>query len=136
MYWRPLISLFNRLNMSTNVGKVIERVIRNEHVRISELSRKLHVSRRTIYNWFNQESLSIEIICKIGTAIMHDFSHEFPEEFACLDRKIKDRISPKEDNAQLFPATPFDSVEYWMNKYIKLLEKYNELLTQHATTSI
>lgn len=122
--------------MSTNVGKVIERVVRRDHIRISELSRKLHVSRRTIYNWFNQESLSFEIICKIGTAIMHDFSKEFPEEFARIDNGMGDYMNTSENNDHFSAAAPSGSVEYWMNKYIRLLEKYNELLSHRFPTSV
>lgn len=122
--------------MSTNVGKVIEGVVRKNHIRISELSRKLHVSRRTIYNWFNQESLNFEIICKIGTAIMHDFSKELPEEFLHLDNELIDHADVSKIREHLPTAAPSDSVGYWMNKYIKLLEKYNELLTQKFPTSV
>jgi hypothetical protein len=122
--------------MSSNVGKIIERVVRRDHVRISELSRKLHVSRRTIYNWFNQESLSFEIICKIGSAIMHDFSKEFPEEFARIDNEIGDNMNAFSNNDPMSVSAPSGSVEYWMNKYIKLLEKYNELLSHKFPTSV
>lgn len=118
------------------MGKIIERVVRRDHVRISELSRKLHVSRRTIYNWFNQESLSFEIICKIGAAIMHDFSNEFPEEFARIDKEMGDDMNASGNNDHLSGAATSGSVEYWMSKYIKLLEKYNELLTHKFPTSV
>ena len=114
--------------MSLNVGQVIERVVRRDHVRISELSRKLHVSRRTIYNWFNQESLSFEIICKIGNAITHDFSKEFPDDFARMDHEIGNDMNHLM-NEDYMSNNSSGSVNYWMNKYINLLEKYNELLS-------
>ena len=116
--------------MNLNAGQVIEHVVREDHVGISELSRKLHVSRRTIYNWFNQKTLSYEIIYKIGKAIKHDFSKEFPENFMIdmqESRLNKDSLIDGDDNTDGAYA---DSVNYWMNKYILLLEKYNELLRQ------
>lgn len=113
-----------------NVGQVIEEVIRKDHVKISELSRKLHVSRRTIYNWFVQEKLSFDIICKIGIAIKHDFSKEFPDDFARIDHEIG---ADKEETTNIvFPG----SAGYWMNKYIILLEKYSELLSHRYPTSM
>lgn len=122
--------------MSLNVGHIIELIVREDHVGISDLSRKLQVSRRTIYNWFNQESLSLDIICKIGNAIKHDFSKDFPEEFAKL--KMENEL-----NESLFMSADFnldgsysDSVSYWMNKYIRLLEKYNELLREFPSSAI
>jgi transcriptional regulator with XRE-family HTH domain len=118
--------------MSLNVGQVIEHTVRRDHMGISELSRKLHVSRRTIYNWFNQETLSFDIICKIGNAIRHDFSKEFPDDFARVNHEIdyKEHVLTDVDSAYA------NSVNYWMNKYIRLLEKYNELLSHEFSPSL
>lgn len=109
--------------MNLNAGQVIERIVRRDRMGISELSRKLKVSRRTIYNWFDQESLSFDVIYKIGTVIQHDFSEEFPE-FGSIDR-IPAHVNTSQTNENNIGG----SVSYWMNKYIKLLEKYNELLS-------
>lgn len=115
--------------MIVNKNGVIERIVRTK-IGISELSRILHVSRTSIYNWFEQEHLSIDIVCKIGHAIDHDFANEFPEEFAKAGNQIMaDLISGK-----LNQQTQYNnSVQYWMNKYISLLEKHNELLSQMKT---
>lgn len=120
--------------MDLNVGKVIERAVRRDHMGISALSRKLHVSRRTIYNWFDQESLSFEIICKIGNAIKYDFSKEFPEDFAIVDKEISNNMTDFKNVGD--NSTESFSVNYWMNKYIKLLEKYNELLSHKFPTQV
>jgi hypothetical protein len=121
--------------MNLNVGQVIERVVRRDHMGISELSRKLHVSRRTIYNWFDQESLNFEIICKIGNAINHDFSKEFPDEFAKIDDEIGQNMHVFMNEDRHLSRESSNSVNYWMNKYIKLLEKYNELLSREFPSS-
>ncbi|MBB2148457.1 hypothetical protein [Pedobacter gandavensis] len=97
---------------------------------ITELSRKLHVSRRTIYNWFDQESLSFDIIFKIGNVINHDFSKEFPDDFARLQNEAREKKQDLMSNEDNSTANYSTAVNYWMNKYIKLLEKYNELLTE------
>ncbi|WP_316820089.1 helix-turn-helix domain-containing protein [Pedobacter gandavensis] len=118
--------------MNLNVGQVIEHVVRKDHMGITELSRKLHVSRRTIYNWFDQESLSFDIICKIGNVMNHDFSKEFPDDFARLQDEAREKkrdFSNIQDNSTANYST---AVNYWMNKYIHLLEKYNELLSQKS----
>ncbi|TCC92715.1 helix-turn-helix domain-containing protein [Pedobacter hiemivivus] len=120
--------------MDLNVGKVIERAVRRDHMGISALSRKLHVSRRTIYNWFDQESLSFEIICKIGNAIKYDFSKEFPDDFARIDDEIGSNMNQFTNGDNSSPESFSSSVNYWMNKYIKLLEKYNELLSHKFPT--
>ncbi|MNK64438.1 hypothetical protein D3C87_836800 [compost metagenome] len=111
--------------MSLNVGQVLERVVRRDRMGISELSRKLNVSRRTIYNWFDQKSLNPEIIWKVGSVIGHDFSIELPETFAKTNTSINEAFDAHTED---FANGDANSVYFWMNKYIKLLEKYNEIL--------
>ncbi|WP_316811968.1 hypothetical protein [Pedobacter heparinus] len=114
--------------MTSNKGDVIERIVRTK-IGISELSRILHVSRTSIYNWFEHGHLNLETICKIGQAIDHDFTNEFPEEFA----KAKNQVSAGFTAVQDFKNENCESsIHFWMNKYITLLEKYNELLTEIA----
>ncbi len=115
--------------INLNVGQIVERVIRRDRMGISELSRKLKVSRRTIYNWFDQEKLNPEIIQKIGAVIGHDFSSELPEVFL-----KKDLLQVAFDEHTQDPSiSDSNSVYFWMNKYIRLLEKYNELLSIYTT---
>ena len=114
--------------MTSNKGDVIERIVRAK-IGISELSRILNVSRTCIYNWFEHGHLNFETICRIGQAINHDFANEFPEEFAKDQNQVSAepdlKNDAKDENCE-------SSVHYWMNKYITLLEKYNELLTEIA----
>lgn len=120
--------------MNLNVGQVVEHIVRRDHMGISELSRKLHVSRRTIYNWFSQKTLSFEIICKIGNAIKHDFSKEFPDDFATIDHEIGYNMNLLTNVNRSTDENYSSSVGYWMNKYITLLEKYNELLSHEFSS--
>nr|WP_197718704.1 helix-turn-helix transcriptional regulator [Pedobacter schmidteae] len=113
--------------MNSNKGDVIERIVRTK-IGISELSRILNVSRTSIYNWFEHGHLTLETICKIGQAIDHDFANEFPEEFAKASNHTSEVFSSKETKKE----TCESSIHYWMNKYIALLEKYNQLLTEIA----
>lgn len=117
--------------MIVNKGGIVERIVRTK-IGISELSRILNVSRTSIYNWFEQENLNIETICKIGHAINHDFANEFPADFAKEGHQIMtDLITGKLDQQQHYN----NSVQYWMNKYIILLEKHTELLNQISVKS-
>ncbi|ASU34761.1 helix-turn-helix domain-containing protein [Mucilaginibacter xinganensis] len=114
------------------MGEILERVVRRDRMSISELSRNLDVSRRTIYNWFEMERLSVEIIKRIGFVIGHDFSKEFPEEFAINSVTVNPehrRIEPH------LADPPPNAVYYWMDRYIKLLEKYTEVLN-HGNTGL
>jgi transcriptional regulator with XRE-family HTH domain len=110
-------------------GQIVERIVRRDHMGISEIARKLNVSRRTLYNWFETKKLSLDVICQIGFVIDHDFSKEFPDAFANRINSVNvdsgfERLTGKEQ--------PRDATYYWMDKYIKLLEKFNEVLSHEG----
>lgn len=105
-----------------NNGEIVEHVIRRNNISISELSRRLRVSRRSIYNWFTQKNLSYDIILQIGEVLDYDFSSDFP-----------DKLNGRKSNSSQVYQGDFqmndlqNSANYWRNKYINLLEKYNEV---------
>ena len=114
-------------------GETVELVVRRDNISITELSRRLNVSRRSIYNWFTQENLSAEIICKIGEALSHDFSVEFPDLFNELNNRnnlysFRSRLL-RDDGLE-------NSVQYWRDKYINLLEKHNDYLRRNVKLSL
>lgn len=110
----------------------MEQAVRMERIGISELSRKLNVSRRTIYNWFGQEDLNPHIILKIGEVIGHDFTVELPEAFI---GKHKAMLNAEHHVATDGVQIDSNPVYFWMNKYVSLLEKYNELLNLLSETA-
>jgi predicted transcriptional regulator len=112
--------------MGIHVGNVLEQVVRMERIGISELSRKLKVSRRTIYNWFEQENLNLQIILKVGDIIGHDFTAELPET---LIRNHRHLLNAEDTSLVRTVDVDNNSVYFWMNKYVSLLEKYNDLLS-------
>jgi len=112
-----------------HMGEVLERVIRRDRMGISELARRLNVSRRTMYNWFETERIGIEVIRRIGLIIGHDFSVEFPDEFAKRSEFADGESFVDSSGSTEQPATV---VYYWMDKYIKLLEKFNTVLSHEA----
>ncbi|WP_175634211.1 helix-turn-helix domain-containing protein [Pedobacter ghigonis] len=104
-------------------GEILERLVRRDRMGISELSRKLHVSRRTIYNWFGQDRIGHEVIWQVGKLLGQDLSSSFPEAFPKYSEPTD---QPAEASKQI--GSDSNSVYFWMNKYIHLLEKYNDLL--------
>lgn len=101
--------------MQAHNGEIVEKIVRRSGMSLSEVARKAKVNRRSIYNWFQQPRLNVEIIKKIGCILNHDFSSEFPE-YSLLKRSHE------------YDAKPEPDLSYWKNKYIDLLEKYNKLL--------
>lgn len=116
--------------MDIHHGQTIELVIRREGYSISELARLAKVNRRSVYYWFNQQYLKTELIYQIGVYIKHDFSIEFPHLFKTEDFS---QMSPQVGLKPTRDSVPDQqNSEYWKDKYLDILEKYNLLLTKIA----
>ncbi|GAA4087142.1 helix-turn-helix domain-containing protein [Mucilaginibacter panaciglaebae] len=111
--------------MQLHIGEIVEMAVRRKGVSISELSRRMHVNRRSIYNWFQQRHLKIEMVCEIGYVIGHDFSQDLPDDFARQGFAIMENLIAAGNKVSIDST---NSVHFWMTKYIDILEKYNELL--------
>ena len=115
--------------MEKHYGHMVEKVIRRNGYSISELARSMDVNRRSVYNWFNQKRLKSEIIYRIANVLEHDFSNELPELFTAktfsdmAHNKPNQEVNMQQINMQTGEA-------YWKDKYIILLERYNELLAK------
>lgn len=115
--------------MDKHYGQIVELTIRKKGFSISELARLAEINRKCVYNWFNQKYLKPEIIHRIGGYINHDFSVEFPELFTA-----DDFIKPLDE--PLDPTTgKVDGSPMWKDRYINLLEKYNNLLLDQYNKS-
>jgi lambda repressor-like predicted transcriptional regulator len=99
-------------------GDVIERIIRRQGHSLTDLARLTGVNRRSIYNWFLQPRVKPENIIRIGQAINHDFSQQFPDQFT------SDDFAPVIDSVKVED----EKLDVWKEKYIDLLERYNLLL--------
>lgn len=117
--------------MDKHYGEIIERTIRRNGYSISELSRLMSVNRRSIYNWFNQPKFKTDIIFKIGCALKHDFSVEFPELFS--SEEFQKAFSQKKFSAEVNVLEEMEKVNYWKDKYINLLEDYTQALSMQSS---
>ena len=98
-------------------GSIVEKVIRRHNLSLTTISGRMNINRRTMYNWFSKENLSDKIIVQLGEVLGYDFSADFRDL-----ENVKNISTYKEPE---YPLT--GSSQYWMLKYIELLEKYNAL---------
>lgn len=112
-----------KYTLQKHAGSIIESIIRRKGQNISKLARYLKISRCTLYNWFEQDTLPFDVLIRIGAFINHDFSSDFPEIF-CSANNEKVEKHPLQNQ-----LTDNEKVDYWIRKYILLLEKYNDTLT-------
>lgn len=90
---------------------MIEDAVRATGFSITLVAKKLGVSRRTVYNYFDEEHLEPRII------------HQF-------EKLLNLRLMTTENQVSKGKSETTDSADYWRNKYIELLEKYTQLLEE------
>ncbi|MEJ6981346.1 helix-turn-helix domain-containing protein [Pedobacter sp. P351] len=119
------------MNKDIHVGELIEEVIRSNHLSISDVARKIHVNRRSVYNWFKQKALRPYTLHRICYVLAYEFSVKLPDYFKQELIDSSDFTPPSAENPPVKEGDPeASSVQYWINKYIYLLEKYNETLAK------
>lgn len=100
-------------------GEIIRKAIYNSGYTVTEIANSIGKSRKWMYLMFENSNVSLDVVMKIGKIIHYDFSHEI-KEFSFFSTRINSVTTSSENDET--------SVEYWKNKYLKLLEEYSELL--------
>ncbi len=105
-------------------GELIEKAVRESGFSITKLANKMGKSRRWIYQVFEKANVPMDYILEIGRIIHHDFSGDIKE----LKAYKQSVTIQKWDDPEGEFFTESEKAEYWKNKYLMMLEKYNELL--------
>ncbi len=110
-----------RFAMMQHRGEILETAIRQSGVPITRIVKKLSKSRRWLYNQFTRQDVSLDVFMEIGKLIHHNFSQDLNEfkPNARLSHLIEDANDNEYGN---------QTAQYWKDKYMHLLEEYNELL--------
>ena len=100
-------------------GEIIKAAIYKSGVPITALAKRLGKSRRWMYLMFENSNVSLDLVLKIGKIIRYDFTADFKELSTSARIKSESFVATEENET---------NAEFWKNKYLKLLEEYNELL--------
>lgn len=106
-------------------GAILEKAVRLSGISLASLSSKLNKSRRWIYDAFENPNLNIEYILQIGKIIHYDFTDEIDE----ISARKNELNNTNNVNFQLKAE---ETADFWKEKYIMLLEKYNGLLEKFS----
>jgi len=106
-------------------GEILEKAVRQSGMPLTKLTKKLCRSRRWIYNAFENPNLSIDYILEIGKIIHYDFTDDIHELKKYRATSIELQSENNSFSKELFSN---DTTEFWKNKYLSILEKYNFLL--------
>lgn len=99
-------------------GEIIKDAVYKSGYSITELAKKLGKSRRWMYLMFENSNVSLDLVLQIGKIISYDFTNEI-KEFNLFQSPIGESTDYQLNESQ---------ADYWKNKYLKLLEEYNEIL--------
>lgn len=121
-------------------GEILQEAIKNSGISITRIVDELGITRPTIYRKFKEETLDYGFVKKVGDVISHDFSQDFtmsqqmvlPIVTSSSVSSVTNNpsvASPQRNNTTVVTET--DTVKQLLalqQKYIALLEAYNELL--------
>jgi lambda repressor-like predicted transcriptional regulator len=101
-------------------GEIVEKAIRESGYSLTVVSKKLGISRNTLYNKFEDPNLNDDFIYKVSQAIHYDFSIHLPE--------LNQIEKFSEVSQNLFKDKTAKDYKNLYTKYTDLLEKHNELM--------
>ncbi len=99
-------------------GEIIKIAVYKSGFSITYLAKRLKKSRRWIYLIFERKDVSLDLILQIGIIIHYDFTEEINALKTISNNKNVDNKN---------------SI-FWENKYLTLLETFNELLKEYNHT--
>ncbi|MDU0372185.1 helix-turn-helix domain-containing protein [Hymenobacter endophyticus] len=121
-------------------GEILQEAIKNSGISITRIVDELGITRPTIYRKFKEETLDYTFVKKVGDIISYDFSQDFTSlQQSALPFHVTP-VAPTVNNAAVKPVTklgftpsvtdtdPSKQLMVLQQKYIALLEAYNELL--------
>lgn len=109
--------------MTQHMGEILHKVFKDTGLKVAPVARKMGIDRGTVYRHFDERELSLDYIARYGKAMGVDMRKYFPQIADIANEELTQYISSKPSYQELERT-----VDYWKDKYIKLLEQYNELL--------
>jgi hypothetical protein len=116
----------------THRGEVLQIAVKKTRTKITQLVKRMGISRGTFYNHRDDPNLSFEDLERYGKVMGYDFTNDFPEMQKYV---VEEPVAPYGE-----PKTFDEAIkqrDYWRNqtdifknKYLESLEKYNRLIEE------
>jgi hypothetical protein len=104
-------------------GEALEEAVKKTRTKVTQLVRKVGISRGTYYNHIEDPKLSYEMLEAYGKVLKYDFTQVIPQ----MPKYVIDE--PEDSYGK--PATLEEAIrqiDHWKDKYINLLEQYKDLI--------
>ena len=102
-------------------GEIIKEAVYKSGLSITQIAKRMGKSRRWVYIMFENKSVSLDVILQIGKIIHHNFNNEI-KDLHLIKKSVVKTPSEYQSNK--------NSSEYWKDRYLILLEEYNDLLKE------
>lgn len=103
-------------------GKIFQKIIKDQGLKVKEVARRGNISRGTLYNYFGQKDLDNKILLKFGKVLRYDFSIHFHDLIPLKEE------GEEIDGLEAFGKRTTKELSDIQRKYYRLLEKHNLLL--------
>lgn len=107
----------------THRGDALQAAIQQSDLTIKQITARAGYSRSSYYNHVADPNLPDEVLIRYGKVLKYDFTTEIP---GLSKYQFNDEIVPR-PKPKTFDEAIADR-DYWRDKYIALLEKYNTVV--------
>ena len=97
-------------------GEIVQNAVKTSGFSVTTVAQRLNVTRKQVYNYFDNQKLPYETIIKIGKVIHFDFSENFTE------LKSESMVSE--------PEMIYNSLALCQKKLFEITMKYNDALVE------
>ncbi len=129
--------------MEQHHGNILQKALKASGMQVTELARRMKMSRKTVYNRFDAELIDFYELVRFGRVLNHDFSREIPEIAMYQDhihtleegREHYDSPVQRELDDCRKSLVHYKDEAYklakelnlWKDKYIEVMEELNRL---------
>jgi hypothetical protein len=107
-------------------GKILQAAVEDKGINIDVLTKKAGYSRGAYYNHIKKADLPDKILEKYARVIQYDFSEDIPDFKASVTAEPEMPYLTKPHSLE----EAIEQRDYYITKYIELLEEYRKMLTE------
>jgi transcriptional regulator with XRE-family HTH domain len=115
-----------------HAGELVKEVVADRGIGISELARRLGVSRTTMYQIFERPSLDVALIHQLRRVLNYPFAELLGNQPTDFEYGTGYLSEAEFNNLRNLLRTQEEETRIWKDKYTALLEQMNRLLIDNG----
>jgi hypothetical protein len=115
---------------NTHRGELLKAAVAASPMKITELTKRMGISRGTYYNHILDPDLSLDLLERYGKALHYDFTQDVP--------RMKHYTLEEPERHYGEPGTLQEAIaqrDYWRELYYKTLQQLNQVLLKRELDS-